>query len=387
MEPNRNVIPPNLPIAPEEPEAVVPPTPSLPQPPLEIPPPPVFEQLPPILPPIQPPVDPLARMRTVHHRKLVILLLLCIALIGVIAGIKSANERNARISLIGADQPSNPVQSLSVDPSFYQQASPKQTTPKTPVTVTAPTAPSVPLNGVSAQAYLIGNMVTGQIYDERNGTSPLPIASMSKLMTALVATNVLTPTTTIQITPAEASVYPDLSRIGAGEKFTEKEILYPLLLDSSNIAAEALASTTNRASFLNLMNGYAWEIGLPKSYFADPSGLSPLNQASAEGFFALAQYVYKSRPDLLAITRINMISVATTSDHGAHDFISIHPFVTDPRFIGGKTGHTPEAGDTMLTILNIGGQPIAFIVLGSTNRARDTSLLIDLLGKTLAARQ
>lgn len=390
MEPTRNEIPPNLPIAPEEPEAVVPP-PSLPLPPVELPPPPVSVPPPPTfehLPPVQPSVQTYVRPQSVHHRKLVILLLLCIAVIGIIAGIKLAEERNIpKLSAGVNDGTLNPSQALTVDPSFYQEETSQPTVAKTPPLVVTPAVPPVPSNGVSAQAYLVGNVVTGQVYDERNGTSPLPIASMSKLMTAIVATNTLTPTTTITITPAEASVYPDLSRIGAGEKFTEKEILYPLLLDSSNIAAEALASTTNRANFLNLMNGYAWEIGLPKSYFADPSGLSPLNEASAEGFFALAQYVYKSRPDLLAITRIPTISVATTSDHGAHDFVSIHPFVSDPRFIGGKTGHTPEASDTMLTILNINGQPIAIIVLGSNNRAKDTTVLIDELGKTLAARQ
>ena len=79
--------------------------------------------------------------------------------------------------------------------------------------------------------------------------------------------------------------------------------------------------------------------------------------------------------------------MATTTEHGAHDFVSIHPFVNDPRFIGGKTGHTDEAADTMLTILNIGGQPIAFIVLGSNDRTKDTSLLVDQVLKILAAKQ
>jgi D-alanyl-D-alanine carboxypeptidase len=278
---------------------------------------------------------------------------------------------------------------LSIDPAFFQQGagpvgailSAGKTTPLVQP-VPHPAVPTGP--AVSAQAYLIGNVATGQIYAERNGTAPLPIASMSKLMTAIVATETITPSTKVEITPLEASVYPDLSRIGANETFTSQEMLYPLLLDSSNIAAEALASSTNRARFLDLMNSSAWEIGLPTTYFADPSGLSPLNQASAEGFFDLAKYVYESRPDLLAITRTMSMSVGTTSDHGSHDFVSIHPFISDPRFIGGKTGHTPEAGDTMLTILNIEGQPIAFIILGSNDRAKDTALLIDQLGKTLA---
>jgi D-alanyl-D-alanine carboxypeptidase len=77
--------------------------------------------------------------------------------------------------------------------------------------------------------------------------------------------------------------------------------------------------------------------------------------------------------------------VATTTDHDAHDFINIHPFVGDPRFIGGKTGRTPEAGETMLTILDMGGKPVAFIVLGSDFGARegDTRALVGAVEKLL----
>jgi len=313
--------------------------------------------------------------------------MICLAVVAVGLGKRIGYDLANPASSLPMSVPT--TQPLSIDPSFFQ-GSRSSKLPGTAPALSASKPPAVQAPAgpvVSAQAYLIGNVATGQIYAERNGATALPIASMSKLMTAIVATETIAPTTTIEITPLEASVYPDLSRIGADESFTAKEILYPLLLDSSNIAAEALASSTNRAKFIDLMNSSAWEIGLPTTYFADPSGLSPLNQASAEGFFDLAKYVYASRPDLLAITRTQSISVATTTEHGAHDFVSIHPFVNDPRFIGGKTGHTDEAADTMLTILNIGGQPIAFIVLGSNDRTKDTSLLVDQVLKILAAKQ
>lgn len=246
-------------------------------------------------------------------------------------------------------------------------------------------------DALTAAAYLVGNVKTGKIYLSSDIDKVLPVASMSKLMTAIVATNKFTSTTTIEITPADMSVATDTSLIGAGEKFSLKEILYPLLLNSSNIAAEAIASTyvgtstststsifTSRLAFLSDMSSTAWEIGMPTTYFADPSGLDEHNQASANDIFVLAQYLYSSRPDILAITRVAHYSVATTTDHGAHSFDSIHPFVNDSRFIGGKTGRTTSAGETMLTMLNISGQPIAFIVLHSDfgARALDTNLLI-----------
>ncbi len=168
----------------------------------------------------------------------------------------------------------------------------------------------------------------------------------------------------------------DTSKLYAGEKFPVKDLLYPLLLNSSNVAAEALASSSDRTKFLELMSSYSWEVGMPSTFFADPSGIDPRNESTAKDFFALARYLYSSRPDLLAITRTVGLEVATTSDHGGHLFASIHPFVNDPGFIGGKTGHTPEAKDTLLTIMNIGDQPIAIVIIASDGRERDTRLLI-----------
>jgi D-alanyl-D-alanine carboxypeptidase (penicillin-binding protein 5/6) len=245
--------------------------------------------------------------------------------------------------------------------------------------------PAPPADGITADAYIVGNLDTGDVYLAKNADAVLPFASMSKLITALVSTNIYSTSTPIAITKDDAAVAGDISHIGAGETFAEGELLYPLLMTSSNIAAEALASsagpTTTRAGFMKLMNDYSWEIGMPHAFFQDPSGLDSHNAGTARGFLAMAQYLYKSRPDILAITRTQAIDIATTTEHGGHAVVNIHPYAADPRFLGGKTGHTNEALYTMLTILKISGQPVAFIVLRSDDRAKDTDLLIEKLDK------
>jgi D-alanyl-D-alanine endopeptidase (penicillin-binding protein 7) len=248
-------------------------------------------------------------------------------------------------------------------------------------------ATSTAQNEITAYAYLVGDVSTGKVYINSNSVNAFPVASMSKLVTAIVATNRFTPTTTIAIPELSTDIATDTSNLQVGEKFTLEEILQPLLLSSSNIAAEAIASTkmssttatsTAHLNFLELMSSTAWEIGMPKAYFADPSGLDPHNQASARDIFVLAQYLYTSRPDILKITRTIHATIATTTTHNSHEIDSTHPFIIDPRFIGGKTGRTFEAGETMLTILNIGDKPIAFVVLHSRYgyRAFDTNVLI-----------
>jgi D-alanyl-D-alanine carboxypeptidase len=94
------------------------------------------------------------------------------------------------------------------------------------------------------------------------------------------------------------------------------------------------------------------------------------------------------RPDILTITRVPMFSIATTTEHGSHVFVSTHPFVNDPRFIGGKTGRTEEAGETMLTMMNIADQPIAFIILDARYGARenDTKLLVEKVQEMIGAQ-
>jgi D-alanyl-D-alanine carboxypeptidase len=307
--------------------------------------------------PIQPPVD---------NKRMLILLAAALAVIGIAAGVKIQEviqSHHTQSSL--AVMPEIPLARAPVAQAIAQL--PPQSLP-----------PVRPADEITARAYIVGNAMTDHVYMSSNSTAVLPVASMSKLITTIAATDTMSPTTTITITSAETNVPGDNSNLTAGETFALEELLYPLLLDSSNVAAEAIASSTDRAKFLELMSSYAWEVGMPTAFFADPSGIDPGNHASAADMLALARYLYIYRPDILALTHIARAEVSTTSLHGGHDFNNIHPFINDPRFIGGKTGRTPEAGETMMTILRIGGQAVAFIVMGSDygRREADTNLLI-----------
>lgn len=263
---------------------------------------------------------------------------------------------------------------VETNDSFYEeQKTETKTENKTTPIVRSP---------ITAKAYLVGNVRTGEVYMTRNQNSVLPVASMSKLITAVESIDQfsLTGTTT---TASSTMAYPDAQKYSEGEIFTVEEALYPLLVSSSNIMAETLASTTSRTKFMDLMSSYAWEIGMPSTYFADPSGLSPQNMSSASDFFALARYLYNMRPDILAITKTANFTLSTTTEHNYREIVSTHPFVNEPNFLGGKTGKTPQARDTMLTILDIKGIPIAFIVLGSEDRKKDTLYLITQVKKIL----
>lgn len=306
------------------------------------------------------------------HRNLIFLWSLCLTIIGVAAGVR-INEQHPHNNpeLAYSTAPELGDVALSIENTFYEDNATSS------IKLNATLSTSSTTITVSAKSYLVGDVETGEVYLSKNRSDVLPVASMSKLITAFAVTDMLKATTTITITPDEFNVATDTSKLSAGEKFYVNELLYPLLMNSSNVAAEAFASSTDRKKFMEAMISYAWEVGMLHTFFDDPSGLSSYNVSSASDFFALAQYLFKSRPDILAITRIASTSIASTTNHAAHNFTNIHPFVNNGNFLGGKTGHTTLAKDTMLTIMNINNKPVAIIVIASENRKRDTQLLID----------
>ncbi len=302
-------------------------------------------------------------------------------------------------------QPSTPV---------VNEIEPLVTSTTTSEISSSPTIISRPTFAVTANNYLVGNIRTGKIYISQNPDEVVPIASISKLVTALVARQFMDQSMLVPITDQALSVYDGKYGIGAGEKFTVRELYYPMLLQSNDAVAEAYAlsyevesqvgsmpvyqnaiasmSTTTAAmasssdvAFVHLMNDYVMELGMTRSHFDDPSGLSEGNVSTASNLFTLAQYLYEDQyskkqyiPDLFGISRLPSETVGTTTDHGAHTFVNINPFVNNASFIGGKTGRTNAAGETMVSIFNFHGTPIAVIVLHSDYGMRqvDTELLL-----------
>jgi D-alanyl-D-alanine carboxypeptidase len=246
------------------------------------------------------------------------------------------------------------------------------------------------ISKITAVSYIAGNLKTGKIYFEKRADISLPVASMSKLLTASVAQDLVSSETETVITEEMINTLPqNKDDFVKGEKFSISELIPIMLVSSSNIAAEAIASTSamNRDLFVTNMSSYSWEVGVRSSYFYDPSGISELNRVSARDIFELSKYLYERKPQILAITKTAKGFLEANSKHNAHRYESTHPYVNDRRFMGGKTGTTLAAGETMLTVLNIKGEPISITVLHSkqTMRKADTEILAKLVSNILEA--
>ena len=252
-----------------------------------------------------------------------------------------------------------------------------------PVTIlTAAPVEKKPTPYISAESYIVANLETGETYISHNNSQVFPIASVSKLYTALVVQHLMDSDEEITITQSMLDAYGDAGHLALDEKFTSEELLYPLLMESSNDAAEAYAQSFGYQDFMEEMNGFAKEIGLENTSFKDASGLSPRNTSNADDLFTLSRYLYGHEKDILKISKTVEYELATTSDRGGHNFMNINPYAPYSSFIGGKTGRTDEAKESMISLFKqeVSGTtyPIAIILLRSEfgQREIDTEKLL-----------
>lgn len=235
---------------------------------------------------------------------------------------------------------------------------------------------------ISAESYVVGDLSTGKIILAKNQNKKYPLASVSKLMTALVSSESVDSLDLVQISKKILATEGGNGDLRLNEKIMLRDLLYPLLLESSNDAAEAIAEHLGRNSFIAKMNDKAKELGLASTSFLDPSGLSPENQSTPFDLFTLAQYLKNENGDILKIT------TNKSYNNKKHIWFSNNQFVREEGYQGGKSGYTDEALQTGVAIFSIplGEEdlhPIAISLLHTTDRKKDVENILKYLKKNI----
>ena len=232
---------------------------------------------------------------------------------------------------------------------------------------------------VSAKEYLAADLDDNFVFASKDATKQVPIASVTKLVTALVSAEYINLDKQIAITP-DMIVPTSKPRLQAGEKVGAYALLYPLLMESSNEAAEALARSVGREQFVALMNQKAAALGMTHTHFTDPSGAGDGNVSTAEDLFQLAKYITNNRSFVWKITAGN-VSGSAYEAPAWNDLQNFNLFDGEAGFVGGKVGKTTAADETMVALFdkNVGGEsrPIVYIVLGSGDNKADVTALSD----------
>lgn len=244
---------------------------------------------------------------------------------------------------------------------------------------------------VSAAAVRVERLKTGEVLFERESGRRLPIASLTKLMTALLLAESVEPLQEIPFSAqASGAGSPDEKRsaVLAGDTLKAEDVLKLLLVSSDADAAYATAEYVavlkrpelgdarfeeRIRAFVALMNQRAGELGLADTRFANPGGSDdPENYSSAQDLARLAAFITERRPELWAATRIRETFVfgASGRRYGAVNTNAL--LEGHPAIYGSKTGFEDEAKGTLLLVYQIAREePVAIILLRSQDRESD----------------
>ncbi len=231
------------------------------------------------------------------------------------------------------------------------------------------------LNLVAKSVYIF-DVRTNKVLFSKNSDERLPLASLTKLMTALTAISISNEETPIVISNLAIKAEGD-SGLRVGEKWTLKNLIDFLLTSSSNDGATAVAlAFGGEKKFVTLMNSKADELGMKNTYYFNETGIDESTQSggaygTAKDVGILFAYILKNYPDLLPATTKAEIKIASLDKiiHTAKNTDLIAENI--PGIKGSKTGFTDLAGGNLVIAFDPEiGRPIIIAVLGSTAKER-----------------
>jgi D-alanyl-D-alanine carboxypeptidase (penicillin-binding protein 5/6) len=231
---------------------------------------------------------------------------------------------------------------------------------------------------VDARAYVVQNGATGEVLARYQDAEHLPIASITKLMTVLVALESVEPDDVVTAPVSATIVGESTIHLRAGEQLTVRDLVKAALVQSANDAAYALAFHAGRGdveAFVRRMNARARALGLRDTSFVRPDGLDvPGHYSSARDVTLLARTAMQN-----SLVR-KIVGLHTATIAGGRRLFTWNDLLGSfPGLIGVKTGHTTAAGWSEVAAARGAGLTIYATLLGSPNRAQRNADLAALL--------
>lgn len=216
---------------------------------------------------------------------------------------------------------------------------------------------------------IIVDQKTQDVLFEKNPSTVLPIASITKLMTAMVVLDAKLPMDEMLVINDEDAHIYNHSRLAAGTELTRREAMLLALMSSENRAAYTLGRNYpgGIAAFIPAMNRKAREIGMMNSRFADPTGLTNQNAASAEDLARMVNAAYQYPLIREFSTNTNYTKIIKGRPQ---EFISSNRLVRSGDMEIGlqKTGYIADAGRCLVMQASIKGRPVIMVFLDSAGK-------------------
>jgi serine-type D-Ala-D-Ala carboxypeptidase (penicillin-binding protein 5/6) len=232
------------------------------------------------------------------------------------------------------------------------------------------------------RAGLLLDVVSGEVLWSRKPLNPVPIASLTKVMTALIVVDRIGPRAKTRISKSATKFRGSgVGVLPRGKKVPVEALLYGLLLPSGNDAAVALAEAVSGSDrrFAKLMTRRAQELGLSCTRYVDSYGLRSGNLSCAADLGALTRLAL-SQPRIARIVRRAHASIPFPIKGRRLDVRNTNPLLGRARYpgtIGLKTGYTKRAGHCLIAVARRGDRVLAAILLNSPNTSAQAKRMLD----------
>lgn len=242
-----------------------------------------------------------------------------------------------------------------------------------------PVSLNLPLPNLSARSVLVMDLNSEAILYQRESQTKLPVASTTKIMTALVANkhfqqnSILTVNVGANVGGAKVGLTP-------GEKLSFRSLLYGMLLNSGNDAAFVIAENYpgGVGGFVAAMNEEALALNLKNTHFDNPAGFdSPKHYSSAQDLYKVTKEALKDAnlAKIFATKDTQIISLDRKHKYSLHN---LNKLLTTVRGVMGvKTGYTDAAKENLVTLVSRDDKKVLTVVLGSDDRFGESTSLIE----------
>src|SRR3972149_4587953 len=233
---------------------------------------------------------------------------------------------------------------------------------------------------VQSDSAILFETETGKVLYAKYINEEKQTASISKIMTAVVAVENSKPDKLITISKTAAEQIPNKLGLKEGERIKAEDLLYTMMMLSANDSAYALAEgTLGYNNFVKAMNEKAAWLELKNTIFTNPAGLDdPNHKSSAYDLGVITRYALKKHPEILKYMGTIDYSISETDRNPAHYAYHISDMIKSyPGMDGAKTGYTWEAGHTFLGTAQRNGKRLVVIVFNSQDPNGDIRTLLD----------
>jgi D-alanyl-D-alanine carboxypeptidase len=234
---------------------------------------------------------------------------------------------------------------------------------------------------VDANAALLYHVESGRTLLSKNATTRVPIASLTKLLSALVAQQLFLPDEIVTVSSHSVRVDGQKQTLYADERMFVRDLMAMMLVESSNDAAYALAeyASAQDIDFVGHMNQLSWTLGMRGCLFTDPAGLDDEAYCTADDLVRLVRYALQQAPQLWPVMASPEVTIHSADGKLSHDVLSTNELLGKiGGVVGGKTGYTDGALGCLAMVVKFGdkGDTLISIVLGSRSRFADTQAMI-----------